>query len=471
MARLLFLQEVAHEYLGVMSLSAYVKKRGHECDILIASEEGRTFHGKIQAYRPDAVAISVMTGSHGFCSALAAETKRLVGKPVIFGGAHATFFPEVIEDRSVDAVCRGEGEEPLADFLDAVDAGEDYSRIPNLWVRRDGGIVKNDVRRAREDLDEYPFGDRSGYYKYPFLRAFPTKSFLTGRGCPFDCSYCFNRELKALYRGKMRVMRRLSPEGVIEEVLACNARYPLERLAFLDDIFILQKDWLEAFAPLYRNRVNLPFSCNFRPELVDEDRVRLLQEAGCTLVMWGIETGSERLRRGLLNRQTSEEQIYACADLFHRYGFKIRTYNMLGLPGETIDDAVRTLEVNAAAKIEYPNCTLLQPYPRTKIAEVAQAMGVLGRDYSPDDLSKSAYIGSILRQPDIKRLSRLQKLFYLGAKNPSLIPFVKWISKYPLDPLFFLIWSFSFLIRFLGETESSLLFAVRFVLKHRRSAG
>ena len=428
MARLLFLQEVANEYIGVMCLSAFAKSKGHDCDILIASEEGKHFYNKIKDYNPDAIAISVMTGYHNYYLDLAVRAKELVGVPVIFGGPHATFFPEVIEYPAVDAVCRGEGEEALVDFLEAVDKNEDYTHIANLWSKKNGEIIKNEVRCGQDNLNEYPFADRTLYYKYKFLRNYPAKPFITGRGCPYDCSYCFNRKFNKMYKGKMEIMRRISPQNVIKEVLDCVAKYPLKKIFFNDDIFIVQKDWLEEFGPLYRAKVGIPYACNIRANLVDEERVRLLKESGCDLVMWGIESGNERIRREIMHKMISDEQIYRSAELFRKYRIKMKTFNILGSPGETFEEAIQTIKINAAAKIDYPNCSLLQPYPRTKMAETAQEMGVLKKDYSLDDLNKSAYFGSILKQPDIERLIRLQKFFYLGVKMPFLIPIIKWLS-------------------------------------------
>ena len=469
MSRLLFLQEVAFEYVGVMCLSAYVKSKGHQCDILIESEEGKNFEAKIREYKPDIAAFSVMTGFHNHYLKMAEKVKDILGVPVVFGGPHATFFPEVIEHPAVDIVCRGEGEEALTDLLDAVDKGEDYSHIPNLWVNHNGTITKNDVRCGEDNLDLYPPADRSIYYKYKYLRDYPTKPFITGRGCPYMCSFCFNRDFNRMYRGKMKTLRRISPEKVVDEVLDCKAKYPLHKIFFNDDIFIMQKDWLEEFTPLYRDNIGIPYACNIRANLVNEDIVRLLKESGCYLVMWGIESGNEKRRNEILHKNISDEQIRNAAALFRQYGIKMKSFNIMGSPGETLDEAVETVTLNAEVKIDFPWCSILQPYPRTKIAEIAQEQGVLVTDYSLDDMEKSFFSGSVFNQPDIKRIERLQKLFYLGVKFPKLIPFFKWMTKYPLGVVFKFLFGVSFLYRFMREVDIPVYKAVMFALRHRKS--
>ncbi len=469
MARLLFLQEVAFEYVGVMCLSAYAKSRGHQCDILIASEEKRHFWDKVIEYKPDVVGFSAMTGSHIPYLKMADKVKEILGVPTIFGGPHPTFFPEVVQHRSIDAIVRGEGEEALVDFLNALDRGEDYAHIPNVWTIKNGSLVQNDVRGGQNALDEYPPADRSIYYKYKYLRDYPTKPFITGRGCPYLCSFCFNREFNQMYRGKMKILRRSSPEKVMAEIDDCRSKYPLKKIFFNDDIFIMQKDWLEEFAPLYKKEIGLPYACNVRANLVDEERVRLLKESGCYLVMWGIESGVESRRREILHKNISDQQIRQAAELFRRYDIKMKSFNIMGSPGETLDEAVQTIKLNAEIKIDYPWCSILQPYPRTKITEIAQEQGILKKDYSLDDMEKSFFSGSILEQPDIRRIERLQKLFYLGVKFPALIPFFKWLTKFPLGVIFQGLFGVSFLYRFMRETDIPFHKAILFALRHRKS--
>ena len=455
--------------MGVMCLAAYVKSKGHECGILIETEEGGHFYDRICDYRPDAVAFSAMTGFHAHYLKVAERVKGMLRVPIIFGGPHATFFPEMIIHPAVDAVCRGEGEEALSEFLTAIDSGSDFSRIPNLWVKHNGEVVKNQVRCGQNNLNQYPPADRTLYYKYKYLRDYPTKPFITGRGCPYLCSFCFNRDFNTLYRGKMDTLRRISPRQVIEEILDCKAKYPLKKIFFNDDIFIAQKDWLEEFSPLYCEKVGLPYACNVRANLVDEERALLLKESGCYLVMWGIESGNEKRRSQILHKNISNEQIRRAAALFRQYGIRMKSFNIMGSPGETLEEAIETVRLNAEVKIDYPWCSILQPYPRTEITRIAQEQGVLKSDYSLDDLEKSFFSRSILHQPDIRRIERLQKLFYLGVKFPRLIPFFKWLTKFPLGILFRALFSASFLYRFMRETDIPAHKAALFALRHRRS--
>jgi len=469
MARLLFLQKVQYEFVGVMSISAYLKRAGHQVDLLFKDEEKNNFFPKIKAYDPDLVAFSSMTGEHTHYLEIATEVKKNLDVPILMGGPHTTFFPEVINHTSVDIICRGEGEEAAVELCDRLDGGQDYRDVRNLWVKQNGTIFKNDIGPGENNLDNYPIQDREIYYKYKYLREYPTKPFVTARGCPYQCSYCFNREYNQLYHGKAKVLRRYSVKRVIEEILQVKRHYPLKRVLFNDDIFVLDKSWLEEFVPLYKREVGLPFACNFHINIANEELVRLLKEAGCYLACFGIESGDQELRKLILKRNTTDEQIYQTASLFRKHDIKMKTFNMLGLPGETLKQALKTVRINANIKTDYPWCSILQPYPHTEIAAIAQEKGLLKKDFSLDDLESSYFFKSVFKQPNIRQLTRLQKLFFFGVRMPWTIPIIAWMVKIPFDKLYILLFGLSYTLRVGREFHLGWSNALRFALRHRKN--
>ena len=471
MARVLFLQEVAYDVLGVMYLSGYAKRKGHEVDILIESEERKEFFPKIIEFNPDAVAFSVTVGYQRHYLNIAQKVKDMLGVPVIFGGPHCTVTPELIENPPVDVLCRGEGEEAFVDFLDALDTGGDIAKIPNLWSKKDGSIIRNDVRPGEENLDRYSPPDRSLYYKYDNLRNRPLKTFFASRGCPYNCSFCFNQVLVDLYKGKMKIVRRVSPQQMVEEILDCREKYPLERFYFDDDLFISDKGWLEEFAPLFNRKVGLPFACNVHANLVNEEVVKLLKEAGCYLVMWGIESGDQEIRYRILNKRISDDKIHSAAELFRKYDIKMKAFNLMGIPGETFEQALKTIKLNADIKIDYPWCNIALPLPGTKLEKIAWEMEVLPDNFNANMLNKStAFFDENLIQPDFKRVARLQKLFYIGVKHPWTIPIIAWLSKLPLNFIYKIVFGCTFSYRFMRETRLPFSYIVRIIKRHIKLA-
>ena len=280
MAKILFLQTVQFEFTGVMSISAYLKRAGHQVDLLLEGEEGAAFFDKIKAYQPDLIAFSAMTGDHVRCLEIATQVKKILPVPILMGGPHPTFFPETVEHPAIDIICRGEGEEATGELCARLETGRDYHDVRNLWVKTNGSIVRNDVGPGENELDNYPLPDRDIYYKYPYLRDYPTKPFITARGCPYLCSFCFNKDFNRMYHGKMKMSSAAFARTRHGRDASGQGTLSLKRIFINDDIFIMDKEWLGRFLPLYRDHIGLPFACNVRVNLVDEGNRRHAEGRG-----------------------------------------------------------------------------------------------------------------------------------------------------------------------------------------------
>ena len=170
MAKIVFLQQLPEEWLGVMYLSSMLKSHGHQCDIYVERLERNDFIQKALSEAPDLVAFSCLTCDYPWALKKAEAIKKESTSLVIMGGTHITLNPdEVISSPDVDIICLGEGEHPMAELADAVEAREDYSHIKNLWMNKDGRVVRNEIRNLTEELDALPHPDRGLYAKYPFF--------------------------------------------------------------------------------------------------------------------------------------------------------------------------------------------------------------------------------------------------------------------------------------------------------------
>ena len=308
--KVLFLTKYEYyEPNGIMSLSAILKQNGHECDLVDLSLS-KDYVQEIKSFAPDIIAYSVYTGRHSFYLQLNRELKRKFSFLAVFGGPHATFFPEMVEEEGVDVLCRGEGEHAMVELANALSKGIDYSNIKNLWVKRAGKVQQNEVRPLIEDLDSLPFIDREIGQKYAHYRKLRRRIVLTGRGCPYDCTYCFNHIYGELYKGKGKRIRRRSVENVMAEVKQVAAEFNPSRFVFIDDIFIMEKQWCHDFCKRYKEEIGLPFMAYTRLNLVTEEVLRDLKDAGCDALLYAIESGNDYIRNKVLNRKMSEDQIY-----------------------------------------------------------------------------------------------------------------------------------------------------------------
>ena len=434
MARIAFVQRLAFEYLGTAQLAAVLREGGHQVRVVIAGSARRAAEAAL-TYRPNVLCFSCTTGSQGWCLSVAHAVKEaLPCALVVLGGPHPTFFPEIIHEPEVDAICIGEGEDALAQIASRTEAGEPLDGIENLWHTRGGEVVREELAPLHEDLDALPMPDRSIYYRrYPHLNL-SRKPFFAGRGCPFRCAFCFNQNLRELFRGKGSYVRRRSPDAVVDEILHVRRRYGLCTVYMQDDTFTLSTPWLGAFAEVYAARVGLPLVCLARADLIGRETVALLKRMSCRSVFFGVESGDERIRQTILRKTVTDDQIRAAASLLKSSNIRVRTYNMLGIPTESLSDAWKTVQLNAEVQPTFPWCSIFQPYPRTELGDRAIRMGLI-----PDaDSSVGAtfFRESALDLPHKREIANLHKLFFWAVKFPWLQPLVRLLTPLPSNRLF-----------------------------------
>jgi radical SAM superfamily enzyme YgiQ (UPF0313 family) len=196
---------------------------------------------------------------------------------------------------------------PIGETGSAAEA-QDWSATPlgprEHWpeaLKTAAGIVRNANRHDLVDVETLPFHDREIYNKYGFFRHSHYLRVMAGRGCPFHCSFCTNPVLMDHFGGK-RYIRKRSPGSMIAEIEHTIARHPhtVKFLFFIDEVLWVKNDWLREFFQLYKERIRLPFTGNFRFGAIQEEDVKLLADAGATGLIFATETGDEAQRRGFV---------------------------------------------------------------------------------------------------------------------------------------------------------------------------
>lgn len=441
--------------LGIMYLSAALKNAGHEVSIIktvyrdyeknaLTNEKHSTTEvilneeaiiRSVQKENPDIVAYSTTTGMHQYYIRINKRIKESMSVFSIFGGPHPTFFPEFIHEDGIDAVCIGEADHVFVEFVNKKSAGLDFASTENFWIKDNkGNVKKNKLRPLIDNLDSLPYPDRELIYKFESSFKNPIKNFIIGRGCPYDCTYCFNHAYYQLYAGKGRRVRLRSPENVISEIQLVMHSAPLNIVYFQDDIFILSHTWLQKFLPLYISEIKLPYHCHLRADLVTEKLLIMLKEFGCLSVTLALESGNDNIRNNLLKRKMSKEQIYAACSLLKRYKIHFRTENMVGLPGESISEVLETLRMNIRCKPDIGWASLYQPYPKTHLGTKCQEMGLY--DGSFQAIRPSFFEKSILPLKGKRKIENMQKFFSLIVEFPFLLPVVLLLINLPSNKIF-----------------------------------
>jgi len=418
--KIALIQVVYYEYLGVMYLSSSLKKHGHTVEAFIYRRGNtvKTFIEEIKRFKPDIAAFSCMTGSEEQLVSLARQLKNEMDVYTVFGGPHPTAVPEIIEREGVDCVCQGEAEQSLVAIADILARGGIPATVPGAWFKINREIVRNESGTPEQNLEKLPRPDRSLYReKYPSMRT-QRAGFLLGRGCPYHCTFCASPSWQRLYHGKGNFVRQQSVQAVIEEMREVKAKYNIRTVYFFDDTFIINRDWVLEFCDAYRHEIGLPFSCNIRADLATEELIAALARANCKTTAFGVETGNSENRKRLLKKDVSDEQIINCSELLRAHGIRFRTFNMLGLPGETLDDAFQTIALNVKIKSDYPWCSLYQPLPGTELGEYCRKNGMFNSECEAPQ--PSFFKGSSLELENRNEIVNLQKLFFFAVKFPRL---------------------------------------------------
>jgi hypothetical protein len=230
-------------------------------------------------------------------------------------------------------------------------------------------------------------------------------------------------------------VRFRSVANVIAEALTLRSEWSARGVEFVDDIFGMHRPWLREFADRWRKEVALPFHCNLRADLLDDEMVELLARAGCRSVAFGVEAGSARVRNEVLVKDVSDQDLRDAAMRLRRARIRVITYNILGSPGETWDETWRTLTLNQELRPDYASVSLMQPYPSSKIYDIAVQHGLFPEG-DVDRIAPTFHESTPLAIDHRREVANLQKLFNVALLWPRLTPLVQRLIRWPENRLF-----------------------------------
>ena len=356
---------------GLRTLSACLEREGHEVLLiflpLIEDYTRKYSESELneiweKAKNSGLVGIGSMESTTGRAKQLIdLFQKRNV--PVLWGGPHATFFPEKCFEIG-DMIVVGEAEGAIVEIANRMSKGEDLTKVLNLWIRKNEKEYKNPVRPPVNDLDilahpDYEIEDQLILEKgklVPFREDHLAGMFFfqTERGCPQACSYCTNNILRALYKGKGDLLRTHSVDYVIKEFKRIKEKFPSINVFDIRDetITVRKLDWLREFSKRYKEEIGIRFKCLAEPATmafgdVSDEKIRLLVEAGLTDIIIGIQSGSDRLNKEVYNRFITSEQVLKCAQIVNKYKNKLTVmYDIISCnPYETNEDIIATIRL------------------------------------------------------------------------------------------------------------------------------
>jgi radical SAM superfamily enzyme YgiQ (UPF0313 family) len=325
--------------------------------------------------KPGLICISCVSDYFPWAIKIAQDIKAILNVPIVFGGPHPTAVPEhVLKHQSVDFVISGEGEEAILELVNCLENKKESNNIRNLCYRANGKVLKNPLRPLISDLDSLPFPDKELYYnnrnRFVDFIGSDNYTIMGSRGCPYSCSYCHNSYLRHLY-GDSKQLRFRSPDNIIEELSLARKKYNFKRVAFCDDAFIYHnnKEWLREFLERYKKEIGMPFYCSAHPSNIDKETVDLLVANGCKTIHLGIQNLNENIRKDVLLRYGSNEDIIKAIKLISRTKMFLWVDIIVGLPRETEADLLDIASFFNTYRVDSIGVLWLRHYPKSEITK------------------------------------------------------------------------------------------------------
>ena len=444
--------------IGITYLATYInQKTAHKAstiDFTFNRKNWRKYLQKqIQEKKPDVLGISATSLYMNYCRDIINEAKKI--KPslkIIMGGWHCSIAPEdsINNYQFVEAIILGDGEYPLASYLDALEKKTQLDGIEGLWFRdSDGKIIKNKPNQFIQNIDTLPVPDYDIWddlEKYFFYNQM--LYFIGNRGCPYGCTYCTEAAIKKVIPGNN--IRKRNPRLLANEVLFQYNKYKKRgfRIAhFFDPVFPFNEGWVKEFTDEYIKiglAAQLPFSCFTRIDTIDENRIKMMAAANCKILRIGIEAGNEYIRNTIYKKNISNDEYRRIIGLAHKYGISITGYNLIGGPDESKETLNETFDFINELKVERPIFFTYRPLPETEGAkQIIEYGGKISGWGEIDSLHKKSNISSSKLSSGYIMYFRYKCLIYYTLKRTF-----KLLKK---QKLVFIINFLSFLLRGLKD--------------------
>ncbi|MDD5012047.1 MAG: radical SAM protein [Candidatus Nanoarchaeia archaeon] len=385
---------------GIRTISSMLKKAGHNVRIVFMSLSENYFRNynlrelnQLLKFCRDSqlIGINAFASTSKRASRIISFLKKRLNQPIVYGGVHATISPEDCI-KVCDLVCVGEAEDAIVELANAIENKKSIEKIKNLWIKKENKIIKNPVRNLIDNLDEIPMPDYEINTHYLLdnkkIRKFSESDldgaifFLTGRGCPYGCDYCSNSLLNELYKEKRKkILRWHSPEYIIRGILELKKKFPtLNYFDIRDDTFSWRnKEDIKKFCELYKKQIKMRFKCLGDPKTIDDEKISLLIDAGCTDIIIGIQ-GSEKTNSEIYHRNQKDEDVLRASRILNKYKDKLAVmYDVITCnPYETPENIISLIRLlQKIPKPYYLSVNNLVLFPGSKLDQRARKEGLV----------------------------------------------------------------------------------------------
>lgn len=382
--------------LGLLYIAAVLERNGVDVEVIPAEVLGYSWKDVeriIEDRKPDIIGVTSTTENRFQSFELLKRSKRVRPQAwTVLGGPHASMAAEDTLQHipEIDIVVKGEGEYTMLELVKALSERNSHdvlSKIKGISYRDENGFVKINPRRPLiQNLDELPFPARHlvPYEQYRFEMEIPGKgkvkavNLMTSRGCPFNCNFC------ATPVNWGRKVRTHSPERVLAEIEEAMERYGAKAVWFYDDTFNANPARLRKICDMIIERkLDIKWYAEVRVDVLTKDLFARMVEAGLFYVSFGVEAGSERVRKEVIHKNVDLRQVRNIIAWSKEFGVTPNPFFIFSHPTETWEEAQETIKLIEEFKDEADiSVSILHVYPGTQLEKTARQLGVIPEDFT-----------------------------------------------------------------------------------------
>jgi radical SAM superfamily enzyme YgiQ (UPF0313 family) len=409
--------------LTLAIIAAILRDKGFTVRLRDCANDGISFEQlekEIEYFQPKLVIANTSTPSIDSDLKVADITKR-IDKDIktIFFGIHPTALPEETfkENPNVEFIARGEPEYTLRDLAIALRDELPIKGVKGLIYKADNGeTIYNERRPFIEDLDELPYPgwdlvNISGY-RLPITNR-PFLLVLTGRACPYPCTFC----AASVFYGKRPRLR--SWQKIVAEIKHVKQTCNIQDFLFWSENAVSDRRQMYAISEgLAREVPGVRWVCNSRVDIIDEELLKVMKKAGCWMIGYGIEAGTQRVL-DLMKKNIQIEDIERAVKLTKNVGIEVTGHVIVGYPGETKDDIVTTMKLVKKLDLDYIQVYCCVPFPGSSLYEQAKRSGwITTNNWSMFEQNFSVLNTPYLSAEEVMTLrEQMIKKFYLSPSK------------------------------------------------------
>jgi len=397
--------------LGIAYIASALEKGGYEVNIIDAPALNISRDGIKQLIlrdNPDLIGVTTTTATiHGALEAC--QAARECEKIVVIGGVNLEIFPrETLSFPFIDFGIQGEGEESLLCLLKALEGKFSFRDVPGLIFREDGEILINPPAIV-SDIDNIPFPARHllPMHRYSSVIAMhPATIMISSRGCPHKCSFCYKQAID-------KKIRYRNPISVVDEMEQLVRDYKMREILFYDEAFTSRRDHVEKICrEILKRKIKILWESTARVDEIDIDLLKIMAEAGCIRLRYGVESGDpEILER--MNKKITPDMIKKTFRLTREAGIRTLAYFQVGYPGETEKSFRNTIALARELDLDFATFTITTPYPGTPLFDECARSGIVDQDYWRNFILGSQKNRIPFLEPDAPaRIKRAYRSFY-----------------------------------------------------------